>query len=87
MTVGGSRHFGELGQFLAQFNSLPTDRLARWLDSMETACLTAMRHLDEIESWSARAVAEMTSLSGKTPRALRAVLIEWPLYPPRWLRL
>lgn len=26
-----------------------------------------------------RAETEMTSLSGKTPRALRAVLTEWPL--------
>jgi hypothetical protein len=46
---------------------------------METACLTAMRHLDDIEAWSARAEAEMTPLSGKTPPALRAVLAEWPL--------
>ena len=46
---------------------------------METACLTAMRHLDDIEAWSARAKAEMTPLSGKTPRALRAALTEWPL--------
>jgi hypothetical protein len=57
----------------------PADRLARWLDGMETACLTAMRHLDDIEAWSARAETEMTALSGKTPRALRAVLTEWPL--------
>ena len=57
----------------------PADRLARWLDGMETACLTAMRHLDDIEAWSVRAETEMTSLSGKTPRALRAVLTEWPL--------
>jgi hypothetical protein len=57
----------------------PAERLARWLDGMETACLTAMRHLDDIEAWSVRAEAEMTSLSGKTPRALRAVLTEWPL--------
>ena len=57
----------------------PADRLARWLDGMETACLTAMRHLDDIEAWSVRAEAEMTRLSGKTPRALRAVLTEWPL--------
>ena len=57
----------------------PADRLARWLDGMETACLTAMRHLDDVEAWSARAEAEMTPLSGKTPRALRAVLTEWPL--------
>ena len=57
----------------------PADRLARWLDGMETACLTAMRHLDDIEEWSARAEAEMTLLSGRTPPALRAVLTEWPL--------
>ena len=57
----------------------PADRLARWLDGMETACLTAMRHLDDIEAWSARAEIEMIPLSGKTPRVLRAVLTEWPL--------
>ncbi|WP_416361498.1 hypothetical protein [Leisingera sp.] len=57
----------------------PNERLARWLDGMETGCLTAMRHLDGIEAWSARAETEMSSLSGKTPPALRAVLTEWPL--------
>ncbi len=57
----------------------PTDRLARWLEGMQTASLTAMRHLDDIEGWSARAETEMSALSGKTPRALRAVLTEWPL--------
>ena len=55
------------------------DRLVRWLDGMETATLTAMRHLDDIEAWSVRAAKEMTPLSGKTPLALRAVLTEWPL--------
>ena len=58
---------------------LPAERLARWLDGMETACLTAMRHLDDIEAWSARAETMMTPLSGKTPPVLRAVLTEWPL--------
>ncbi len=57
----------------------PTDRLVRWLDGMETASLTAMRHLDDIEAWSMRAHASMIPLSGKTPPALRAVLTEWPL--------
>ena len=57
----------------------PTERLARWLEGLETACLAAMRHLDNIVAWSARAEAEMTALSGKTPPALRAVLSEWPL--------
>ena len=55
------------------------DRLARWLDGMETACLTAMRHLDDIEAWSAKTETEMATLSGRTPPALRAVLTEWPL--------
>jgi hypothetical protein len=57
----------------------PADRLARWLEGMETACLTAMRHLDDIEVWSTRAETETISLSGKTPRALRALLTEWPI--------
>jgi hypothetical protein len=56
----------------------PAERLSRWLDCMETGCLTAMRHLDDIEIWSERAEKEMATLSGKTPRALRAVLTEWP---------
>lgn len=54
-------------------------RLARWLEGMEAACLTALRHLDDIEGWAARAEAAMAPLSGRTPRALRAVLCEWPL--------
>jgi HTH DNA binding domain len=57
----------------------PTDRLAKWLDGMETACLTAMRHLDDIDAWAARAAAEMAPLSGKTPPSLRTVLTEWPV--------
>lgn len=57
----------------------PSERLGCWLNGMETACLTAMRHLDNIETWSARAEGMMTALSGKTPPSLRAVLTEWPL--------
>jgi hypothetical protein len=57
----------------------PDDRLTRWLDGMETACLAAMRNLDDIEAWAARAESGMIHLSGKTPPALRAVLNEWPL--------
>jgi hypothetical protein len=55
------------------------DRLAHWLDGMEIACLSAMRHLDDIEAWTARAAAEMAALSGKTPPALRTLLAEWPI--------
>lgn len=57
----------------------PIDRMARWLDGMEIACLTAMRHLDDIEAWAERVKEEMIPLSGKTPPALRVVLTEWPL--------
>ena len=57
----------------------PAERLQRWLEGMETACLTAMRHLDDIQAWSARADNMMAPLSGKTPPALRAVLTEWPV--------
>lgn len=57
----------------------PADRLARWLDGIATACLTATRHLDDIEAWSMRAETEMALLSGKTPPTLRSVLTEWPL--------
>ena len=60
-------------------SGLLAERLARWLDGMETGCLTAMRHLDDIEAWSTRAEVEMSPLSGKTPPALLAALTEWPL--------
>lgn len=57
----------------------PGERLVRWLEGMETGCLTAMRHLDTIEAWTARAEAAMRSLSGRTPPALRRALADWPL--------
>lgn len=58
---------------------LPTERLGRWLDGMDSAILTAMRHLDDIELWSSRVQSAMAHLSGRTPDALRKVLTEWPL--------
>ena len=57
----------------------PAERLARWLDEMETGCLTAMRQLDDLEAWSTRAEAETAALSGKTPPNLLLALTEWPL--------
>ena len=57
----------------------PKDRVVRWLDGMDRAILAAMRHLDEIETWSTRSENAMSQLSGRTPPALRAVLTEWPL--------
>lgn len=55
------------------------ERLARWLEGMDLAILTAMRHLDGIDAWAARAESVMASLSGRTPAALRKALSEWPL--------
>jgi hypothetical protein len=57
----------------------PAKRLARWLDGMEVACLTAMRNIDDIDAWAVRAETLMSPLSGKTPPVLRAVLTQWPL--------
>lgn len=57
----------------------PTQRLARWLDGMDRAILTAMRHLDDIEAWDTRAGAAMAQASGRTPPALRRALTAWPL--------
>lgn len=57
----------------------PVVRLARWLDGIDNASLSAMRHLDDIEAWSKRAEKVLASLSGRTPAALCALLAEWPL--------
>ena len=60
-------------------SGLPAERLARWLDGMNSAILAAMRTLDDIEAWNGRAENVMEQLSGQTPAALRKVLTEWPL--------
>ncbi len=60
-------------------SGLPLERLVRWLDGMDSAILTAMRYLDDIEVWDVRAKSAMAQLSGRTPVALRKVLTEWPL--------
>ncbi|KEJ93670.1 hypothetical protein SUH3_16425, partial [Pseudosulfitobacter pseudonitzschiae] len=71
LAMGGAGGLGASGR--------PADRLARWLDEMETGCLTAMRHLDDLEAWATRAEAETAALSGKTPPNLLVALTEWPL--------
>lgn len=58
---------------------LPSERLARWLEGMNSAILTAMRTLDEIEAWTRRAKNVMAQLSGRTPVALRKAFSQWPL--------
>lgn len=57
----------------------PAERLARWFNGMDSAILTAMRHLDDIEVWEERADSVMAVLSGRTPAALLKALTDWPL--------
>lgn len=38
------------GAAVLRANGLPGERLACWLDGKETACLTAMRHMDDSEA-------------------------------------
>ncbi len=60
-------------------SGLPPERLVRWLDGMNSAILTAIRTLDDIEAWTARAENVMAHLSGRTPVALRKTISQWPL--------
>ncbi|MAN63412.1 MAG: hypothetical protein CMI60_15860 [Parvibaculum sp.] len=60
-------------------SGLPPERLARWLDGMDSAILTATRHLDNIEEWIGRAENVMARLSGRTPVALRRIFAQWPM--------
>jgi hypothetical protein len=46
---------------------------------MNSAILTAMRTLDDIEAWTGRAENVMAQLSGRTPVALRKAFSHWPL--------
>lgn len=65
-------------------SGLPLEQLARWLEGMKNAALTAMRYLDGIEAWNVRAESVMAQLSGRTPVALHctlstlSTLTEWP---------
>lgn len=68
---------GEAGGLRA--SGSPGERLARWLDGMNSAILTAMRTIDDVEKWKERAENVMAHLSGRTPVALRRIFIECPL--------
>ncbi len=54
------------------------ERLVRWLNGIESALATATRYLDDVETWSARAEAAMSQMSGRTPPALRRTFVAWP---------
>ncbi len=70
LAMGGARGL--------RVSGLPPERLAHWLDGIESAVLAAMRYLDDIERWAVRADCAIAQLSGRTPKALRSMLVEWP---------
>ncbi len=57
----------------------PEERLSRWLKATEHGIIGAMRKLDQLEAWEARAIARTSRLSGRTVQCLISVLRDWPL--------
>ena len=57
----------------------PQKRLERFLRGAESATLSALRHLDALEHWQARADTTLAQKSGRTPKQLITLLASWPL--------
>ncbi len=57
----------------------PHDRLTRWIAGATHATRAAIRTLDSIDAWEARAQDICAGLSGRTPPQLIRVLRDWPL--------
>ena len=57
----------------------PSTRFARWLAGLDQGALRAMRMLDRLSTWYERAQSETAALSGRTPKLLIDILLEWPL--------
>ena len=55
------------------------ERLAAWIGGADQAVRAALRQLDALRDWEARARDATAALSGRTPPALVALLREWPL--------
>jgi hypothetical protein len=71
VAMGGGRGLRAIGE--------PAARLARWLNAIESGVFAALRRLEEIEAWAAKAEREMAPHSGKTPPMLRDLFTSWPL--------
>ncbi|HMO73026.1 MAG TPA: helix-turn-helix domain-containing protein, partial [Paracoccaceae bacterium] len=57
----------------------PEAALTGWLAAAEAGCLAALGLLDRLSAWQSRATAATTSLNGRTPGRLIAVLATWPV--------
>ncbi len=58
---------------------LPLDRLQRFYHGAGSATLAALRHLDQLEAWQARAEITLAQQSGRTPKRLTGLLCSWPM--------
>jgi len=54
-------------------------RLGAWIAGAAQAVLAALLHLDRLRDWQGRARAATAGLSGRTPPALIAALVDWPM--------
>jgi Fic family protein len=74
---------GFVPQAVAGQGRLPTGQaqaaLALWLRGATRATQAALLHLDQVAAWARRASLALTDLQGRTPPALLAVLVEWPM--------
>jgi hypothetical protein len=68
MALGGARGLRAGGN--------PTRRLKLWLDGLESGVAAAMRELDLLERWQARALEATSDLSGRTPPELIRLLVK-----------
>ncbi len=58
-------------------------RLARWLAGAGQGVRAALRQLDQLAAWDARAQQACAGLSGRTPPQLITLLRDWPLVSAR----
>ena len=56
-----------------------SNRLAAWIHGADQSVRAALRQLEALADWQARAEVAIADFSGRTPRAMVALLAEWPL--------
>jgi len=57
-----------------------SERLQRWYQAVENACLKAEMQLDALQAWQDRALDATAALSGRTPKRLIDTFIETPAF-------
>lgn len=67
------------GALTQQRGGTAEDQLRRFIDGAGAATLSSLRHLDHLEDWQRRATVALTKCSGRTPRLLLKLFVDWPL--------